>query len=195
MDWLTLTNYHMSHYQALHTPNLACVTSQTSYGSHICIHNREDCSCTCAECTSWVVLVNTWARSCAEAFEWDLLVAYLDINICVSLQNACCNQGCTYKDWKLSIMTQVWCYVWWSIFHSKNMNVEPIVSCGLKDQWMIYYQFSNGAWYDELMADYWWKGDQLVESFYAATRNVVLWSCAPALILLDATGTPNTTKE
>ena len=35
----------------------------------------------CAECTSSVVLINTWARSCAEAVEQDLLVVHLSIDI------------------------------------------------------------------------------------------------------------------
>ena len=36
---------------------------------------------TCAEHTSRVVLVNTWARSCAEAVQRNLLVAYQAIDI------------------------------------------------------------------------------------------------------------------
>ena len=50
---------------------------QTNEGSHICLHYRGGCSRTCTYCTSWMVLVNTWA----EVVEWDLLVAYPKIGI------------------------------------------------------------------------------------------------------------------
>ena len=48
----------------------------TSEGSHICLHERGSCSCTCAERISWVFLMNTWARSHEKAVEQDLLVVY-----------------------------------------------------------------------------------------------------------------------
>ena len=41
-------------------------------GSRICLHNRGSCSRTCAECTSQMVLCNTWAKSRAKAVEQDL---------------------------------------------------------------------------------------------------------------------------
>ena len=59
--------------------------SQTNEGSHICLHYREGCSRTWAKCTSSVVLVNTRARSCAEAVEQDLRVAYPMIDVCVRM--------------------------------------------------------------------------------------------------------------
>ena len=47
----------------------------------MCLHYREGCSHSFAECTSSMVLVNTLAGSRVQAVERDLLVAYLVIDI------------------------------------------------------------------------------------------------------------------
>ena len=44
---------------------------------YVYINYRVNCSCTCAECTSWVIFINIWPMSCAEAVELDLLVVHL----------------------------------------------------------------------------------------------------------------------
>ena len=70
------------------SPNLVSVWRVTSLGDkdqfHICLQYREGCSCICTECTSRVVLVNTWAGSYAQAVERDLLVAYIWLSTCMA---------------------------------------------------------------------------------------------------------------
>ena len=39
---------------------------------NVCLHYRGGVSHACSECTSWVVLVNTWARSRAEVVNYSL---------------------------------------------------------------------------------------------------------------------------
>ena len=81
------------HHKVLYTPNLAeSSLSVTSLGYHdqwrlsYRLHYRVSCLRACAERTSWVVLVNIWAMSCAEVVWRDLLVAYPVIEICAYME-------------------------------------------------------------------------------------------------------------
>ena len=58
------------------SPQCDITKRQTIESSCICLHYRGGCSCTCADSTTWVVLINTWAR-------W--AVIYVDISSPVSI--------------------------------------------------------------------------------------------------------------
>ena len=83
MDMWPQTNYLTAVKPYTHQISNHCDVTrrQTNEGWRICLHYRRGCLRTCAEYTSWVVLVNTWGRGRAETVERDLLVAYPLIEI------------------------------------------------------------------------------------------------------------------
>ena len=82
MNWSPQTNYHRPHHKALNTPHLAesslsvmSLEDKDQQGLS-CLFTYRDIAHAHGHNATRVVLFNTWDRSCAEAVELDLLVAY-----------------------------------------------------------------------------------------------------------------------
>ena len=126
------------------SPNLVSMwchlETKTNEDSHICLHYRVGCSHTCAERTSWVALFNTRVRSCAEAVEQDLLVAYPVIDICAIVCICTCGRiGTKYFNLPLHpFLVQVKCNCLpFSYCHSPSSMTSSQISLNLWRTYMI----------------------------------------------------------
>ena len=134
-------------------PQCDITMRQTDEGSHICSnHYRRVGTCTCAECTSWVVLANTCTRCRAEAVVQDLLVAYhavIDMwfHVLQALLGMCSIEVLKFYDTILYAVSLLWVHCArerWGVEEAAAvitllLLVRPLESCHRTPLMLVYW--------------------------------------------------------